>query len=242
VGALREGHDLPMALDLRRFDALTFDCYGTLIDWETGLLAALRAALPGSTRGDDELLEEYARHEAAAERGPYLPYREVLAAGLRGVAARERVDPGEETVARFSVSVRDWPAFPDSAEALAALHRRFRLGVITNCDTDLFAASQDRLGVAFDWVVTAEEARAYKPSHAPFELAFTRIDVPRERILHVAQSLYHDHVPARALGLASVWIDRRSGQSGSGATPPAEAAPDATYTSLSAFAAAAANA
>ena len=153
-----------MALDLRRFDALTFDCYGTLIDWETGLLAALRAALPGSTRGDDELLEEYARHEAAAERGPYLPYREVLAAGLRGVAAREGVEPGEEAVARFSESVRDWPAFPDSAEALAALHRRFRLGVITNCDTDLFAASQDRLGVAFDWVVTAEEARAYKPS------------------------------------------------------------------------------
>ena len=229
-----------MTLDLTRFDALTFDCYGTLIDWETGLLRALREALPGSARADDELLEEYARHEAAAEHGPYLSYRGVLASGLRGVAARDGLEPGADAVARFSVSVRDWPAFPDSAEALAALHRRFRLGVITNCDADLFAASQERLGVAFDWVVTADEARAYKPSHVPFELAFERIDVPRERILHVAQSLYHDHVPARELGLASVWIDRRAGQAGSGATPPAEAAPDETYPSLGAFAAVAA--
>ena len=229
-----------MTLDLTRFDALTFDCYGTLIDWETGLLHALRDALPGSPRDDDELLEEYARHEAAAEHGPYLPYREVLATGLRGVAARDGLEPEADAVERFSVSVRDWPAFPDSPGALAALHGRFRLGVITNCDTDLFAASQDRLGVVFDWVVTAEEARAYKPSHAPFELAFERIDVPRDRILHVAQSLFHDHVPARELGLPSVWIDRRHGQAGSGATPPAEAAPDATYTSLGAFAAVAA--
>ena len=227
-----------MPLDPGRYDALTFDCYGTLIDWETGLLAALRAALPGARLGDEELLEEYARHEAEAERGPYLPYREVLAAGLRGVAARAGLEPAPEAAARFSESVRDWPAFPDSAAALEALHRRFRLGVITNCDIDLFAASQARLGVAFDWVVTAEEARAYKPSLVPFELAFATIDVPRERILHVAQSLYHDHVPARALGLASVWIDRRSGRAGSGATPPAEARPDATYTSLAAFAAA----
>jgi 2-haloacid dehalogenase len=229
-----------VTLDLTRFDALTFDCYGTLIDWETGLLCALRDALPASARADGELLEEYARHEAAAERGPYHPYREVLATGLRGVAARDGLEPGAVAVARFSVSVRDWPAFPDSAAALAALHRRFRLGVITNCDTDLFAASQERLGVAFDWVVTAEEARAYKPSHAPFELAFERIDVPRERILHVAQSLYHDHVPARELGLASVWIDRRAGQAGPGSPPPAVAAPDATYPSLGAFAAVAA--
>jgi 2-haloacid dehalogenase len=139
-----------MALDLRRFDALTFDCYGTLIDWESGLLAAIRVALPGSRRRDDELLEEYARHEAAAERGPYRPYRDVLAAGLREVAARDGIEPAEEVAARFSESVREWPAFADSAAALAALHRRFRLGVITNCDTDLFAASQARLGVAFE--------------------------------------------------------------------------------------------
>ena len=110
--------------------------------------------------------------------------------------------------------MRDWPAFPDSAEALARLKERFRLGVITNCDTDLFAASNERLGVAFDWVVTAELARSYKPSLRNFELAFETIPVPRERILHVAQSLFHDHVPAKALGLTTVWIDRRHDRRG----------------------------
>ena len=139
-------------------------------------------------------------------------------------------------VARFSESVRDWPAFPDSAEALARLHERYRLGVITNCDTDLFAASNEKLGVTFDWVVTAELARSYKPALAGFELAFETIDVPRERILHVAQSLFHDHVPAKQLGLTSVWIDRRHDRPGAGATPPAEAAPDASYPSMQAFA------
>ena len=98
--------------------------------------------------------------------------------------------------------------------------------MITNCDRDLFALSNRRLGVTFDWIVTAEDARAYKPSHAPFQLAFERMDVPRERILHVAQSLFHDHVPARALGLSSVWVDRRHDRAGFGATPPAEAAYD----------------
>ena len=225
-----------MALDLHGFDVLTFDCYGTLIDWEAGLLAALRAALPAAVAGDEELLEAYARHEAEAERPPYRTYREVLAAGVRGVAADLGVDVADEAVARFSESVRDWPAFPDSGEALRRLHERYRLGVITNCDTDLFAASSERLGVEFDWVVTAETARAYKPALEGFELAFATIGVPRERILHVAQSLYHDHVPAKRLGLASVWIDRRHDRPGAGATPPAEASPDASYPSMRALA------
>jgi len=146
----------------------------------------------------------------------------------------------DPAVARFSESVRDWPAFPDSGEALARLHDRYRLGVITNCDTDLFAASNEQLGVTFDWVVTAELARSYKPALAGFDLAFEMIDVPRERILHVAQSLFHDHVPAKQLGLTSVWIDRRHDRPGAGATPPAEAAPDAHYPSMQAFADAAA--
>src|SRR5262245_24401304 len=175
-----------MALDFDRFDALTFDCYGTLIDWETGLATALRDALPGlADVGDDALLEEYALHEAAAERGPYLSYRRVLEAGLRGVAAAHGVEVATDAVERFSVSVRDWPAFPDSPAALARLQEGFRLGVITNCDTDLFLASSERLRVAFDWVVTAEMAGSYKPSLRNFELAFDLIPVPPERILHV---------------------------------------------------------
>ncbi len=214
----------------------TFDCYGTLIDWETGLLTALRAALPGIDAADDALLEEYAVHEARAEEPPYRTYREVLAAGLRGVAATHGATLDDNVVATFSTSVRDWPAFPDSAEALGRLHERFRLGVITNCDADLFAASAARLETTFDWVVTAEAARAYKPAHEPFALAFEVVDVPRERILHVAQSLFHDHVPAKELGLSSVWIDRRHGRPGAGATPPALATPDAAFPSLAAFA------
>jgi 2-haloacid dehalogenase len=142
-------------------------------------------------------------------------------------------------VATFSGSVVDWPAFPDSAAALDRLHRRFRLGVITNCDDDLFAASARRLGMDFDWVVTAEQARSYKPNEANFQLAIERSGLPRERIVHVAQSLYHDHVPAKRLGFRTVWINRRHDRPGSGATPPATATPDATFPDMASFAAAA---
>ena len=225
-----------MTVDLDAFDVLTFDCYGTLIDWEAGLLAGLREAQPGAGVEDGDLLETYARHEAEAEQPPYRSYREVLATGVRGVSADLGLEVDDDRVAQFAECVRDWPAFPDSAEALDRLHERYRLGVITNCDTDLFAASNEKLGVTFDWLVTAEMARSYKPALAGFELAFATIDVPRERILHVAQSLFHDHVPAKQLGLSSVWIDRRHDRPGAGATPPAEAAPDATYPSMQAFA------
>ena len=154
----------------------------------------------------------------------------------RGVCADLGVTPTDEEVATFASSVGDWPAFPDSAEALAALQRRFKLAVITNCDDDLFAASNRRLGVTFDWIVTAQQVGSYKPSHRNFEAAFERIDRPRDRILHVAQSLYHDHVPARELGLSSVWINRRGDRPGSGATPAAEASPDATFPDMASFA------
>ena len=212
-------------MDFSDFDALTFDCYGTLIDWETGLLAALRPVVDDAC-DDEALLERFARHEARLESGPYLRYAEVLAGCLRALADELEFAPTDAQVAAFSRSVVDWPAFPDSAEALARLKSRFRLGVITNCDDDLFAASNRRLGVSFDWVITAEQARGYKPRTENFEFAFARIDVPRERILHVAQSLFHDHVPAKALGMTTVWIDRRGDREGSGATPPADASPD----------------
>ena len=223
------------------FDALTFDCYGTLIDWETGLLAGLRAGLAGAPveASDEDLLERYAALEAGLEDGPYLPYRQILERGLVGVAEAYGVQPTAAQVATFGGSVADWPAFPDSAAALARLKERFRLGVLTNCDDDLFAASNRRLGVEFDWVVTAQQARGYKPRRANFELLFERLGLPRDRILHVAQSLFHDHVPAKALGLSTVWIDRRHGRAGFGATPPAEATPDATFPDMATFAEAA---
>jgi 2-haloacid dehalogenase len=224
------------------FDALTFDCYGTLIDWETGIAAALQPVLQahGVSVGDEALLEAFARHEAQLEAGEYRTYREVLAGSLRGVAAEHGVTPRDDEVAAFSESVADWPAFPDSPAALRRLAERFRLGVITNCDDDLFARSNERLGVEFDWIVTAQQARGYKPGRRPFDLAFATIDVPRERILHVAQSLFHDHVTAKQIGMTTVWIDRRGGREGSGATPPADATPDLVAADMASFAALAA--
>jgi 2-haloacid dehalogenase len=218
------------SIDFAAFDALTFDCYGTLIDWETGILGALRPVFEahGTQPDDDELLEAYARHEAALEAKPYLDYAEVLAGCLRGMAEELGFTATEAECAAFSSSIGDWPAFPDSASALARLKERFRLGVITNCDDDLFAQSNRRLAVQFDWIITAQQARSYKPSERNFELAFERIDVPRDRILHVAQSLFHDHVTAKRLGMTTVWVDRRHDREGGGATPPVEVAVDLT--------------
>jgi 2-haloacid dehalogenase len=229
------------ALDYGRFEALTFDCYGTLIDWETGILAALRPSLAahGVASSDDDLLEAFGRAEAAIEGGPYRAYREVLAGCLEQIGRNHGVTIAEEEMQAFGGSVADWPAFPDSHAALARLQTRFRLGVITNCDDDLFAASNRRLGVEFDWVVTAQSIGGYKPDERNFEVAFARIGLPRDRILHVAQSLFHDHVPAKRLGLSTVWINRRQGLPGSGATPAAEAIPDATFPDMASFAAAA---
>jgi len=138
--------------------------------------------------------------------------------------------------AAFGDSVGDWPAFSDSPEALARLKRRFRLAVITNCDDDLFARSNARLGLDFDWVVTAQQVGSYKPSHRNFEVAFERIGLPRNRILHVAQSLFHDQVPAKELGLCTVWVSRSQGKAGSGATPPAAATPDLTVRDMATLA------
>jgi 2-haloacid dehalogenase len=239
------GHNPSMTdLDFGAFDALTFDCYGTLIDWEAGILAALRGVVPELARVDGEtLLDEYANAEAALEAGPYRRYREIAGEAMATVARAHGAEPTPADVARLGGSVVDWPAFPDSHDALVRLRTRFRLGVLTNCDDDLFAASNARLGVAFDWIVTAQQVGSYKPNEQNFAALVERLGadgVPRTRILHVAQSLFHDHAPAQRLGFRSVWIDRRHDHPGSGATPPADARPDATYPSMAAFAAAAA--
>ena len=224
-------------IDYAAFDVLTFDCYGTLIDWESGIIAALRTALgrSGAGRTNEELLALFARHEHDAEV-PYKRYRDVLALTATRIGEDLGAPVSAELAAAFGGSVSDWPAFADSSEALHRLHARFRLGVITNCDDDLFAASAARLGVTFDHLMTAQRAGAYKPDHAPFHAAHAAIGTPPERILHVAQSLFHDHVPAKELGLTTVWIDRRAGRRGGGAARPASATPDVTFPTLAAFA------
>jgi 2-haloacid dehalogenase len=227
------------ALDFDDFDVLTFDCYGTLIDWETGLLNALRAPLAahGVEAPDGALLEAFARHEAELEAGPYRRYRDILGGVLTAMLEHFGQVPSPDEIATFGGSVADWPAFLDSSAALTKLHSRFTLGVITNCDDDLFAASEARLGIDFDWVVTAQQAKRYKPNPRGFELAFERIGLPPARILHVGQSLFHDHVTAKRLGLSTVWVDRRGDQPGFGATPPANATPDLVVPDMATLAA-----
>jgi 2-haloacid dehalogenase len=193
---------------------MTFDCYGTLIDWETGLLAAITPVL--------------ASHAVTAEPERILALfgEMVLAAVLPELAARLGATVSADEATRFADSVGEWPPFPDSPAALAALGRRFKLGIVSNVDDDLFVRSNHRLGVRFDWIVTAQQVRSYKPAPNHFHTALERIGLPASQVLHVAQSLYHDHVPAKALGLDTVWVNRRRGKAGAGATPPATAQPD----------------
>ena len=215
-------------LDFARFEALTFDCYGTLIDWETGIWDALEPVLArhGAAVGREEALEMHGALEAEAERPPYRDYKSVLRAVLDGIGRRAGFTPSDAERDAFARSVGEWPVFPDTPAALRALQSRYRLAIVSNVDDDLFAATALRIGIAFDWIVTAEKARSYKPSSANFLLALERIGLPKERVLHVAQSLFHDIAPANALGLASVWVNRRQGRSGRGATPAATARPD----------------
>ncbi len=221
-------------LDFNNFELLTFDCYGTLIDWESGIWEALHPIL-AVHRIDvaaDKVLELYGKLESEAERGEYHEYKTVLKMVLEGIGARLGFAPTQVELQRFSECVRDWPAFPDSARALQALKKRHKLAIISNIDDDLFAFSAQRLQVQFDWIITAQQAKSYKPSHNNFRIAFERIGLPKNKILHVAQSLFHDIVPAKALGLATVWVDRRHNKEGFGATPPAQAQPDLTVPDL----------
>jgi 2-haloacid dehalogenase len=214
-------------MDASAFQLLTFDCYGTLIDWETGLLAALRPVLAarGSKLADDAILERFATHESALERGPFLPYADVLRGVLDRFAAELGFSPTPDERETLVASIGEWPAFTDTPGALAALKRRFALGIASNVDDALIARTLPHLGVEFDWIVTAEQVRSYKPGRAHFDEMLRRTALPASRILHVAQSLYHDVQPAKALGFTTVWVNRRAGREG-GATPPSSARPD----------------
>jgi 2-haloacid dehalogenase len=231
-------------MTLTDFEALSFDCYGTLIDWEAGLAAALGpwARSRGLALDGEALLAAYSGHEERAEaEHPGDRYPLILARGLRGLGHELGAEVTDEDVRRLGGSVPDWPAFPDSAAALADLAQRYKLIILSNVDRESFAASQRRLGVGFSRVITAEDVGSYKPSPRNFEalLAETaRLGVPPGGLLHVAQSLFHDHVPAKRAGLPTVWINRRHGRPGHGATPkpPVAVTPDWEFPSLRAFA------
>jgi 2-haloacid dehalogenase len=229
---------------LRDFKVLTFDCYGTLIDWETGLYAALEPLLrAGRVKlKRDAALTEFARHEAAQESAtPQLRYSELLAEVHRRLARQWSVRLPEAAHREFGQSVREWPAFADSSAALGYLKQHYKLVILSNVDRESFAGSRTRLGVSFDAVCTAEDIGSYKPDPRNFRYlieAVAKLGFQPGEILHTAQSLYHDHVPAQAAGLRSAWIDRREAREGWGATLPPQGAAryDFRFPSLAAMA------
>ena len=210
-------------MKLSDFQALTFDCYGTLIDWETGLLAALSplAARARQPLSRDKMLEDYASCEHMQEHyTPTKKYSEILAVVYKRLAEQWNTPAEWNECLAFGRSVGEWPAFPDSPPALRYLKQHLRLYPLTNVDNESFAHSNRKLEVQFDGVMTAEDIGSYKPSLRNFNYLLERLEshgIRRNEVLHVAQSLMHDHVPANELGLASCWIDRRHGKTGSGA-------------------------
>jgi 2-haloacid dehalogenase len=217
---------------LTDFAALSFDCYGTLIDWESGILATLRpwADRHGLAVTDDALLAEFSRTEPKLQaEKPASLYPDILAAAFRALGSTFARGVTDDEARAFGQSVKDWPAFPDSAGALAYLKRHYKLAILSNIDRASFAHSNRRLGVEFDLIVTAEDVGSYKPTPRNFEVLLERLavlGVPKQRVLHTAESLFHDHVPAKRFGLATAWVNRRAGKGSFGATR----APDESVT------------
>ena len=213
---------------LSDFKVLTFDCYGTLIDWETGMLAALTPltaavrAHTGRAMSRNAILEAHARTEAATQRQtPTKLYRDLLAVVYRRLAEEWGVVVRWDECVTYGGSVGVWPAFADSPPALAYLKRHFKLVILSNVDNQSFGLSNARLGVTFDAIYTAEDIGSYKPDARNFAYMIdrlARLGLAKGDILHTAESLFHDHVPANAAGLASCWIHRRHDQEGFGAT------------------------
>jgi 2-haloacid dehalogenase len=226
-------------MDFSRFTTISFDCYGTLIDWESGILPVLRTVLGnhGQTLPDAALLELYGEFEAQAESGPYQSYRDVLQSVVRAFADRLHFEANSAEIRSLSESVRAWLPFPDTVGALRELQKRYKLAVISNIDDDLFAETRKHLGVEFDGVITAEQARSYKPCINNFQIALRTLALSPDRLLHAAQSIYHDVVPAQSLGISTVWVNRKSARPGIGAVRASAGRPDLEVPDLASLAA-----
>lgn len=214
-------------MKLSDFNTLTFDCYGTLIDWETGMVNGLKPltdtlAGMGRVLTRNEILEAHARHESGQQRWtPSMRYEHLLAIVYKRLAEEWGVSFTPEDCATYGRSVHDWPAFPDSTEALTYLKKHYKLVILSNVDNQSFAASNAKLGVEFDGIFSAEDAGSYKPSDRNFEYMLEKLKargIEKENILHTAESMFHDHVPGKRHDLASCWIYRRHDQEGFGAT------------------------
>ena len=227
-------------MKLTDFKVLTFDCYGTLIDWETGMVEALAPLAARADRpiGRDEILAAHARHEAAQQKmTPARLYRDLLAVVYKRLAEEWGVHAAWDECVAYGLSVRDWPAFPDTAPALQHLKRHYRLVILSNVDNETFSFSNAKLGVDFDAILTAEDIGSYKPSPRNFEYMIETLGgmgLGKGDILHTAESLFHDHEPANRVGLANCWIHRRHAAGGFGATMDPGSTPrtDFRFTSM----------
>lgn len=191
------------------FEIITFDCYGTLIDWESGIISAFlsEAAIDGVEFRGEEIIEAYAVEEPAIESAPYRSYREVLAETACRVAAMLGWELASDRARFLAASLPAWKPFSDTNSALERLARRFQLGILSNIDDDLLAATRRHFSVDFDLIVTAQQMKSYKPGLAHFQEAVARAG--ERRLLHAAQSYFHDVVPASKLGIPVVWVNRK---------------------------------
>lgn len=211
-------------MKLSDFKALTFDVYGTLIDWETGMVTALKPLTDKVSRSlsRDDILEAHAYYESTTQKWtPSKKYYELLPVVYRRLAEEWGVEVTWEECVAYGLSVRQWPAFDDSREALAYLKQHFKLVVLTNTDNLSFSGSNARLGVHFDGVYTAEDVGSYKPADRNFDYmleTLARQGIQKHDILHTAESMFHDHAPANKHGLRNCWIYRRHDKEGFGAT------------------------
>jgi 2-haloacid dehalogenase len=228
-----------LAIDFSRFTTISFDCYGTLIDWESGILATLRSLFDRhqKTLSDEAILELYGEFEADAELGSYESYRIVLESVVRRFGKRLGFQPAPDELRLLHESVSSWLPFPDTGAALARLQQQYKLAVISNIDDDLMAETRKHLAIEFDFVITAQQAQSYKPSLRTFQVALERMELAPERLLHAGQSVYHDIVPAHSLGIASVWVNRKSARAGIGAVRPAAGRPTLAVPDLASLAA-----
>lgn len=209
---------------LTDFNTLTFDCYGTLIDWESGMFEALKplTSKVKTPLSRNAVLEAHARHESSQQRHtPTKRYSELLAIVYKRLAEEWGVSYSVEDCVRYGQSIRNWPAFPDTAGALQYLKKYYKLVILSNVDNESFSYSNRKLDVEFDAIYTAEDIGTYKPSLNNFDYMLEKLSergIAKDKILHTAESMFHDHKPANQIGLASCWIYRRHNDEGFGAT------------------------
>jgi 2-haloacid dehalogenase len=221
-------------MDFQKFNYLSFDCYGTLVDWERGILDALLPFLgaKGLDLDPEQVLADYAELESAVTNGAYRIYKEVLVNVMQGFAVKygfELKDGEEGTLLR---SLPHWPVFPDTVASLHLLSAKYKLVILSNIDSDLIAETAKSLQTHFHEIIPAERIGSYKPALRNFEFALAHLGADKSEVCHVAQSLYHDIAPAKTIGLKTIWVNRRKGKEGTGATPASTAVPDLEFGSL----------